>query len=292
MLPRLTRLPRLLIAAGAASLVAPAGCVNHYPQIIRNAAPVSLANPIPIPVRNNVYLFIMNGRDYLEISGIDDLRNQLCYLGFPKVYYAQMADNTWFYQELRRLARDEPQARIVLCGYSAAAERVVALAEGCVQDGVTQLDSVVFLDPTGVGRDLTKTLPVPTVTVRSEGWTGSLDLITNETVPVGPGHFNTPKRPESLAVLVKAMAAATTRVRLESTEGLPHLPLRDKADPTPRGIDPSTLVPAPPGWDYLKPAPRRLDAVAPPGPPAAPEPAPTPPPGERLPLPRSAEGVQ
>ena len=145
---------------------------------------------------------------------------------------------------------------MVLLGYGASAARVTKLAQDAVVDNLP-LDGVVYLDPAGYDGDLTQVLPIMTVAVKSHNWTDSPGLVTTETVGLASGHVGAPRDPGALETVVRVMTASAARVRLPSRD-LPHLPLRDKLEPTPRGVDPATNVPPPPGWDYLRPAPRFL----------------------------------
>ncbi len=284
----LTRLITLSLAAAA--LASAGGCMTCRHEGFAESMRVLAASPFPTPVRQQVYLFMMNGDDVLELGGMLTLRDKLCQAGFPKVYYAQKEDRDWFYREMRRLQRDEPTTRMLLLGYGSAAERVHDLAYSAVRDGLP-LDAVIFLDPAGRTAHLCGIPEVPTVTIRSHNWTDAPNLPTTETVPLPAGHASAPLHPGTLETVVRYMTASAAKVRLPSIENLPHLPLRDKLTPTPRGIDPTTLGPALPGWDFLRPPPRpvggpKYPTIAPP--PVAPVVPAPPPAGERLPPPRVA----
>lgn len=282
---------RQVVIGFAAATLASGGCMTCRHEGFAESMRVLAANPFPTPVRQQVYLFMMNGEDVLELGGMLTLRDKLCQAGFPKVYYAQKEDRDWFYREMRRLQRDEPTARMLLLGYGTAAERVHDLAYAAVRDGLP-LDAVIFLDPSGRAEELCGLPGVPTVMIRSHNWTGAPDLPPTETVPLPAGHVSAPLHPGTLETVVRWMTASAARVVLPTIENLPHLPLRDKLPPTPRGIDPATLGPAPPGWDFLRPPPRLVGgpeypAVTPPVIPPVPAP---PAAGERLPLPRVSPG--
>lgn len=293
-----TALVRRTLAAAllTGTLAGAGGCMTTKPPGLPEALRATEAGAFPNPVRQRVYLFMMNGDDLLGIGDLPGLRDDLCRAGFIKVYYAQKEDVAYFYREMRRLGRDEPDARMLLLGYGAAADRVVKLAEDAARDRLP-LDAVILLDPAGSAAcDLPGLLPVPSVAVKSHNWQDGAGLITGETVPVPIGHAGLPRHPVTLAVTVRLMILSASKVTPPSIAGLPHLPLRDKPEPTPRGVDPNTLGPAPPGWDFLRPAPRTVVGTPPatPTPPGTPLPtprevAPAPrqaPPGAALPTPR------
>ena len=288
----------LAAALGVTSLCCAPGCMTCRHEGTAEALRVTEGAAFPNPVRQRVHLFMMNGDDLLELGGMLKLRDELCRAGYAKVYYAQKEDVNWYYSEMRRLNRDEPDARMVLLGYGASAARVTKLAQDAVVDNLP-LDGVIYLDPAGYDADLTQLLPLLTVTIRSHNWTDSPGLVTADSVGVASGHAGAPRDPGTLAAVVRVMGFSASRVVLPTFEDLPHLPLRDKLEPTPRGIDPATLVPPPPGWDYLRPAPRflakeRVPAAPPPKQPSPgeslPPPREVPKPGESLPPPREVPG--
>jgi hypothetical protein len=243
------------LAATAAALVAGVGCVNCRHTGYQEALCPDVAEPFPPPVRNQVFLFMMNGNDPLQCADLMLLRDRLCAAGYPMVYYAQRADKNWYFREMRRVARDNPGARLLLLGFSGAAREVAALAFDAARDELP-IDAVIFLDPVGVNGDLAGTLPYHTVAIRSHNWRGSPGLQTSEVVTSDQkGHYSLPNNPATVDVLVRLLTEAAGRVELPPPAGLPSLPLRDKPDPTPRGIDPATLAYTLDAWDFLKPGP-------------------------------------
>jgi hypothetical protein len=244
-----------VMAVLAATVAAGAGCVTCRHKGFQAALCTPDESPYPPPVRNQVFLFMMNGNDPFEYAGMLTLRDRLCDAGFPMVYYAQRYDKEWYTRELRRVARVNPGARIILLGFSAAAVEVVPLAFEAARDELP-IDAVVFLDPAGVNGDLAATLPYLTVAIRSRGWWGSRGLVTSDVVTVDQrGHFKLPTHPATAEVLLQLMTDAAGRVWLPPPAHLPALPLRDRPEPTPRGIDPTTLAYPLDEWDFLKPVP-------------------------------------
>jgi hypothetical protein len=118
------------------------------------------------------------------------------------------------------------------------------------------IDSVVFLDPVGVNADLAATLPYHTVVIRSHNWRGGQALQTADSVTIaGTGHYGLPTHPGTVDALTLLLTDAAGRVTLGPPDPLPKLPLTDRPDPTPRGIDPATLAHPLDAWDFLKPGP-------------------------------------
>lgn len=241
-----------VVAALTAVLAGGVGCVKCRHTAYQEALYPPTELPYPPPVRNQVFLFMMNGHDVLECGGMLGLRDQLCHAGYPMVYYAQRADREWYNRELRRVARDNPGARLLLLGYGSAASTVTGLAYEAARDELP-IDAVIYLDPVGASGDLAGTLPYHSVVVRSHNWRGGRGLGTADTVEVANvGHYALPTHSATVDVLVQLMTDSAGRVALYPTVG-PRLPLRDKPDPTPRGIDPATVVQPLDEWDFLKP---------------------------------------
>lgn len=228
---------KLLLLAGVASSFYTAGCVqiNHsgYDTAIRTIPD----QPIPPPLRSQVHLFILNGIDPLEDGPMLKLRDELARCGYAKVYYAQRADVAWYHREMHRVVHDQPAARLVLVGYGAGATRARELACTVRGDGLP-LDSLALLDPTA--DDEISVLDdgvVPTVVVRSHHWPAGRGVPAGEVVELaGVGHLSLPNHPQTVAVLSRLMAESATRVELGPPDALPHLPLREHPQPTPRPV--------------------------------------------------------
>lgn len=243
-----------VLVATMATLVVGVGCIKCRHTGYHEALYPPAELPYPPPVRNQVFLFMMNGRDPLECGGMLELRDQLCRAGYPMVYYAQRVDREWYRREMWRVVRDNPGARILLLGYSAAAPLVKGLAYEAARDELP-IDAVIYLDPVGTSGDLAATLTFRSVAVRSHNWRGGRALATSDTVLVPKvGHYGLPTHPVTVDSLVQLLTDSAGRVVLYPTIG-PSLPLRDKPDPTPRGIDPATIAQPLDEWDFLKPGP-------------------------------------
>ncbi|HET6573363.1 MAG TPA: hypothetical protein VFG68_07165 [Fimbriiglobus sp.] len=257
-----------VLATTAAVLAVGAGCVNSRHTAFQEALYPPIELPYPPPARNQVFLFMMNGHDVLESGGMLELRDQLCRAGYPMVYYTQRVDREWYHHEMWRVARANPGARLLLLGYGSAAPAVTGLVYDAARDGLP-IDAVVYLDPIGVSGDQAATLPYRSVAVRSHNWRGGRALSTSETVTVANvGHYALPSNPATVETLVQLLTASAGQVPVYPAGGLPRLPLRDKPDPTPRGIDPATVAQPLGPWDFLKPSPPF--PTLPGGPPAPP----------------------
>ncbi len=237
----------LMLVVGLANC----GCLNHRSVGFQEALCSPLDSPVPPPIRNQVYLFMMNGTDVFDTAGMLDLRDQLCQLGYPKVYFAQRPDTAWYTRELRRIASEEPGARMILLAYGSSATKVHTIAAEAARDGLP-VDAVIFLDPLGLNGQLVDTLTFPTVVLRSHNWPGSRRLIGTENLILpGVGHFSLPAHPGCVQLVHSLMTSAAGGVHLESKLSLPRLPLSDTPTPTPRPVAPIPYVAD--EWDFLKP---------------------------------------
>ena len=279
--------PALLIG-----LTLSGGCLSTNHRAYHESMHCTDLNPFPMPVRSQVYLFMMNGSDVFELGGMLTLRDEIAKAGYAKVYYTQSEDRNYYVREMQRLHRDEPQARMLLLGYGTAAERTLGLAAEACRTGLP-LDVVIFLDPVGVSGNLAETLPVPTVALRSHNWPGGKDLHTTETLPLtGVGHVSAPTCPATVNAVVQLMSASAAKVPVEDIRlTLPFLPLRDKPERTPRGIDPATLSSPTGAWEGFPamPAPLIKPPAVTPATPTGPVPAPT---AGTLPPPRPVPGAE
>src|SRR5207247_5004367 len=91
---------------------------------------------VPCACRGKVYVFLMTGLDPFNTDRVGDFRAALIQAGFTKVYSGQGYHDTFFAAEMHRLAREEPDARFVLVGFSMGADYAASLAESVAQYGI------------------------------------------------------------------------------------------------------------------------------------------------------------
>jgi hypothetical protein len=83
------------------------------------------------------------------------------------------------------------------------------------------------------------------VVVRSHHWQSGRELPTGEVVELpGVGHLSLPSHPGTVETLARLMSESAVRVELGLPDALPHLPLQEHPQPTPRPALPVTAVPA------------------------------------------------
>lgn len=226
-----------------------AGCVSCKHTAFATSLKAYNETGIPAPIRQRVYLFLMNGADLTDSAGLCKLRDKVCAAGFPKVYLAQRMDANWYEREVRRVAWEDPSARIVLLGVGIAADKLLPLAAGAIEDGVA-VDSVILLDPVCAAD-----LPVPagcrTVVIRSRAWADPGLVGAEHFVIEKTGHLSLVNCPAVVDRVIGQLIASAGQVTALPGDPLPRTSLRDHPDPTPR---PHVIVmPAAPGeaWNFL-----------------------------------------
>src|SRR5881398_138047 len=113
----------------AAVLAGGGGCATCHHRACGPALEAGPDCPLPVYNRQHVYVFLVNG---LTPGGLDGLRDRLNEHGFVKVYSGQLPHAIWMGYEMRRLAKEEPEARFVLVGRHVGAAAVAKLAADAV----------------------------------------------------------------------------------------------------------------------------------------------------------------
>lgn len=243
---------KLAILAALALLGSGVGCLHTCPSNTHDCLRPVEEVPVIAPARAKVYVFLMNGYDLFDVGHLHELECTLVRAGFPKVYYAQRFDGEWYYKELHRLHREDPDNRFVLVGMGTAAEQMQELAARVTACGIP-LDHVVFLDPVGGEGDLTEEVPYPSTVIRSRIWPGSPHLITPEAVKIrDTGHLTLPNHLGTTNELIGILTQSALRVPIVR-KPIDCIPLTDEPKPIPRPTEPKIVPPAPPGWNALCP---------------------------------------
>lgn len=243
---------KLFLLGGIAATFSGVGCL-HTCRITPNEClrPVEQVQVIA-PARAKVYVFLMNGADLFDLGHLHEMECSIVRAGFPKVYYAQRFDQEWYYKELHRLRRDDPDNRFVLVGQGTAADQLQKLACRVTDDGIP-LDAVVFLDPVGGKGDLTQSTPYPSTVLRSRLWPGSPRLTTSQSLRIPEvGHAHLPNHPAIVDELIGILTESASKVTIVR-KPIDCIPLTDEPKPIPRPAEPKVVPPVPPNWNSLCP---------------------------------------
>lgn len=221
-----------VVAAGFGLLGFGTGCISCKHDAFLNSIKAYDLTAVPAPQRQRVHLFIMNGADGI---GLCSLRDRLCEAGFPKVHIAHRMDANWYEREVRRVALEDPSARVILLGTGMANDKLLRLAEGAVSDGVN-VDAIFLLDPI-ISNEIPGG-PYRTIVIRSQGWPLGRKAVGDENIVVrGTGHLALACCPGTVEAVVQQMVVSAERVGSVPCDPLPRVALSDVPNPTPRGVN-------------------------------------------------------
>ena len=243
---------KLLLLGGVAVAFGAVGCIRNC-----TTAPHDCLRPIEdvqviAPARAKVYVFLMNGSDVFDVGHLKELECSIHQAGFPKVYYAQQLDQEWYYKELHRLRRDDPDNRFVLVGQGTAAGQLQQLACRVTTDGIP-LDAVVYLDPVGETSENAEDASYPTSVLRSRLWPESPRLSNAYSLTIAEvGHTHLPNHPATVQQLIGILTDSARRVPI-ARKPIDCIPLTDEPKPIPRPDKPKEVPPYPAGWNALCP---------------------------------------
>lgn len=94
--------------------------------------------------KDHVYIFAVNGLNPMCLGNFNGLCTYLRNQGFHNTYFGQLYTSSGFAAKIRDTRHDDPDARIVLIGFSAGANYVRATANSLANDGVW-IDLLVYL---------------------------------------------------------------------------------------------------------------------------------------------------
>jgi pimeloyl-ACP methyl ester carboxylesterase len=225
---RSRRLGAVLLAA--LCLASGPGCLCFVHSL--DAPPkeqVVASEKIPAPCRNHVHVFLLQGLDPLDLANINGLTEYLHQLGYLKTHCGQFFHQWSFRKEIRRIHKDEPEARFVVIGFSLGSLMASELANAVKEDGIA-IDSLIYLG--GFILDNTpKTQP------QNAGYIAN--ILTAGHLIKGPQmdraenircrnvwHFGLPTHLETRTLLARQLAVAAARV-----------PYADKVPPLPPELE-------------------------------------------------------
>jgi hypothetical protein len=241
------------LAAGA--LCAAAGCmgfVNPVPP-----APKELCEPcrcLPQACRSHVYVFLVGGLDPCHWANLPGLCDYLNTLGFTKTYCGELYHCWYFDHEIKKIHREDPEARFVLLGFSFGANVVRNLTHSAAKEGIT-IDLLVYC-----GGNTLKNRPedkpenalkIVNVLVSSGFiWNGdTLEGADNAEVD-GGWHYSSPTNRYTINALVSELAVVAGRVPFVAPPD--PVPPQEEA-PAPRRLSPAEPSAERDEWDFLKP---------------------------------------
>jgi hypothetical protein len=142
----------LWLILGIAGILTMTGVVNaSWPpgSLLHPAAPprpevAAQCLGLPACARDHVYIFLVNGMDPCNLCNLRGLYDYVLALGFHQVYFGQMWHKGRYVKTIRQIRQNDPNARIVLLGYSISANFVRKMAQDLNEDH-TRIDLLVYL---------------------------------------------------------------------------------------------------------------------------------------------------
>ena len=205
--------------------------------------------------KNKVHVFFVHGLDPLDLSNYEGLHDYVQSLGYIKTYYGWTYHAFLFEKELRALHQDEPDARIVLVGFSYGGGLIRDMACSVRAAGIP-IDLVVYID--GVewkGRPLHRPANVArVVNILSSPRSDESMVKEGENHRYDDAwHFGTVTHPQTLRLMARELADVARRVPI-----VQHLPPAEvkPGQPAPKAdLPPPTEVPKgkPDEWGFLRP---------------------------------------
>jgi hypothetical protein len=171
-------------------------------------------------VRRHVYLFLMNGIDPLGAGNLSGLVDHIHNLGFTQTYYGQLYHRGWMEREMKRIAKEDHDARLVLIGYGCGASTLCNLGQRLAASGMC-VDMLIAL--------------------------GAEDEKLDGPFPIC--RLGEPSFPETMARVARELGHCASRVTVVEPEPPPALEL----GPKPRPVPPSLPQSFGPDWDSMKP---------------------------------------
>lgn len=236
------------------------GCLRYLNPVI--PLPLELVEPcksLPKPCKSHVHIFLMSGMDVLNCGNLTGVRDYLLALGFNQTYHGYLHHAPWFDSELRRLHKEDADARFALIGYGLGGPMLQAVAKAVESDGIA-IDLLVLLDGEA------KVLPggatpgnVQRAIHLQSCWLGELgepsavpEGIDRSTLH-GVSHFGLPSHSHTLQLLTLELGAVAAGVPFVVPSPA-VIPGAEDA-PTPRPVS-KQPVQVPEAWDFLKPVSR------------------------------------
>lgn len=103
-----------------------------------------LGESVPQESKDHTYLFFINGLDPYYLANFRGQCQYMKTLGYNNAYCGQMSHRDLFARMIKQVCKDDPQARIVVIGYSTGANCARTLVNQLNDDGVP-IDLLVYL---------------------------------------------------------------------------------------------------------------------------------------------------
>jgi hypothetical protein len=196
--------------AGLLLLVGP-GCHSLFHTAL--APPEQAVLPLPAQ-QEHVYVFFINGFDPLQYADLLGVRDQVRQLGYLNSYYGQLYHSNYFAREMRRVFREDPQARFVMVGFSLGAMPAYELARGAQDEGLP-VDLVVLIAGKGLrylNYPSDETLRVVDIQAVNYVFRAEFPQPADRVVEGNTRHFQAPTAERTRSTLLRELAVVAENV--------------------------------------------------------------------------------
>lgn len=229
--------------------VVPTGCLSFCHPVI--PPPKEELEPyldVAKCQQNAVHVFFVHGIDPLDFSNYEGLHAYVQSLGYIKTYYGWPYHAYHFEKQMRKLRQEEPDARLVLIGFSYGAGLVRDMAcsvraAGIDVDLVVYIDGVLYNDrPLHRPANVCRVVNILSCYRKEDRAVREAENHRFDDV----WHFGTVTHPQTLRLLARELGDVARKVPIVQV-----MPVDEGALPAPKEV-----LPAPKevgGWEYLRP---------------------------------------
>lgn len=177
---------------------------------------VKACEEAPADGREHVHTFIVNGLDPLQLGNLNGMTGYLRRLGFPQTHFEPMLGYRATKRQIREIRQNDPDAKIVLVGYSLGAGVVRRLANDLQKEGIA-VDRVVYLGgdfiPNSEGSRPSNVARVVNIRGHGSMFTGydllfkGADIDNAQNVRLDSRHFLLPSREQTMDTLATELVS-------------------------------------------------------------------------------------
>jgi hypothetical protein len=219
-----------------ALLLPAAGCLTFVHPIDQTTVPTcQTCQTVPDDCKEHVYIFLMHGLDPFDCCNLSGVHKYLVEMGFKNTYYGQFWSGcTSFEDKIKEIDHCDPEARIVVVGFSLGATMARILCQTLLEHTVT-VHLLVYLDGKGLC-DLhckaeRKKPKIINVVAPSLVWSAPhFDYAENIDIK-GVWHFGSGTHPETLDALCRELNMLAASVVPLPSEPVPEASEKPKRVP-------------------------------------------------------------
>ncbi len=211
-----------------------AGCLSFVHPLDQTVVETCRScEAVPDACREHVYIFLLHGLDPFDCSNLSGVRDYLVNMGFKNTYYGQFWSGcTSFQDQITEIDHCDPEARIVVIGFSLGATMARLLCETLLEETVS-VHLLVYLDGKGLCdfqcKPDRKKPQIINVVAPSLVWSAPhFDYAENVDID-GRWHFGTATHPKTLEALCRqlnVLAASVVPLPSEKTTEAAEKPRR------------------------------------------------------------------